>query len=333
MANNKNKKKVLVAAVSVAATTLGIGATITGLLVNKNRKVRNETQANYDQKRQELLDLISKISNPEIRNELTSELQKLGDTYSSEGFDKIEDLIARAANQVYSEYSQAITQTINEFESDNENHKNQLADKYKAELEKAGSDLNTLETLKLLVANIKEALKELDSVHNQEKHNELWNELLNAENISQVSAVKEKIQVQIGLEKEKFAADLSQALELHKSTKRDIIDPYDEVLDKLLAEINKINTEENKQNPSAQNKDEAADLLAQADLIKKIGDIIFEIKDKNAAKKKEIVNKLKSANGTKELEAVLSFAQSVKNSDQAERNNKDKLKVEIKIRP
>ncbi|MCU9933652.1 hypothetical protein NWE61_00120 [Mycoplasmopsis felis] len=74
MTENKNKKKKGFAVVIGSAIVLAGSSAIAGTILAINSQESNQRQKSYDDKKNELRELISKITDTETRNKLTEKL-------------------------------------------------------------------------------------------------------------------------------------------------------------------------------------------------------------------------------------------------------------------
>ncbi|MCU9939281.1 hypothetical protein NW739_00255 [Mycoplasmopsis felis] len=98
MTENKNKKKKGFAVVIGSAIVLAGSSAIAGTILAINSQESNQRQKSYDDKKNELRELISKITDTETRNKLTEKLNTISQDYNPESLKDILELIEEAKN-------------------------------------------------------------------------------------------------------------------------------------------------------------------------------------------------------------------------------------------
>ncbi|WP_416322844.1 hypothetical protein O7983_000354 [Mycoplasmopsis felis] len=372
MTENKNKKKKGFAVVVGSALVLAGSSAIAGTILAINSQESNQRQKSYDDKKNELRELISKITDTETRNKLTEKLNTISQDYNPESLKDILELIEEAKNNHKKEIQETEKQgqmflisDINEIKyNDKKDQKiiEAYQKKYTAikqkfldsinqsditpdQLETAKNTyLNDLNNLKEEVKTTNDSLVLLTKVTDKEKESELLLQIQTSASLDlpKIQETKKNIENQIKTEKDEFVTNLSTSSSILSEVKRDILNSYDQKINDLKNQINQLNTQENINNLTLQNREKSQKVLEETQKLKQIADIIFHLKDRNPDDKKVIVDALNkvdfsnnssntddttstddSSNNTQTtINDVLALAQKLNNKQTVKQNDK-----------
>ncbi|MCU9933651.1 hypothetical protein NWE61_00115 [Mycoplasmopsis felis] len=204
--------------------------------------------------------------------------------------------------------------------------------------------LNDLNNLKEEVKTTNDSLVLLTKVTDKEKETELLLQIQTSASLDlpKIQETKANIENQIKTEKDEFVTNLSTSSSILSEVKRDILNSYDQKINDLKNQINQLNTEENINNLTLQNREKSQKVLEETQKLKQIADIIFHLKDRNPDDKKVIVDALNkvdfsnnssnsddttstddSSNNTQTtINDVLALAQKLNNKQTVKQNDK-----------